>query len=88
MTVRGPIRVVLAPRADDLGHLAFHQLMHDTETETDAEREKSLPRCPDQLAERLLNLRRQRTLQRLHGRDDLRAGYLLHGGPPVLSDLV
>ena len=54
--------------------------MNDAQPEPHAQREQSLPRCPDELAERFLNLRRQRTLQRLRGRDDLRAGYLLHGG--------
>src|SRR5487761_1481974 len=51
VTLRGPIPIVLALWAHDLGHLDLHQLMHD-------------------------------------GRDDLGAGYLLHGGPPVLTDLV
>ena len=54
--------------------------MHDTQTEADAQREQPVPRCPDELAERFLNLRRERQLRRLRGRDDLRAGYLLHGG--------
>src|SRR3954470_20070080 len=72
--------MVLALRADDLGHLKLHQLVHDAEPNTDAEREQPLPRCPDELAERLLDPRRQRTLARLQDRDDLRRGYLLHGG--------
>ena len=88
VTLRGPVRVLLVLRAHDLVDLALHQLMHDTQAETDAEREQSLSRCPNELAERFLNLRRQWQLRRPHGRDDLRAGYLLHGGPPVLSDLV
>ena len=50
--------------------------------------EQPLSRCPDEFTERLLNLRRQWQLRRLRGRDDLRGGYLLHGGPPVLTDLV
>ena len=62
MTLRGPIPVVLAPRTDDLVNLPFHQLVHNAKTETDAEREQTVPRCPDELPERLLNLRRQRTL--------------------------
>jgi hypothetical protein len=78
--LRRPVRDVLVPRAHDLVDLALHQPMHDGETETHAQREQPLPRCPDELAARLLNLRRQRTLQRLRGRHDLRAGYLLHGG--------
>ena len=36
--------------------------------------------CANQLAERVLNLRRERQLRRLRGSDDLRAGHLLHGG--------
>jgi uncharacterized protein with GYD domain len=54
--------------------------MHDPEPNADAQREQALTSCPDQLAERLLDLRRERTLDRLHRRDDLRRGYLLHGG--------
>ena len=88
VTLRCPVRVMLAPRAHDLIDLPFHQLMHDRQAETDAQCEQPLPRCSDELAERLLNLRRERTLKRISGRDDLRSGYLLHGGPPVLSDLV
>jgi len=80
VTLRGPVRVVLVLRAHDFVDLALHQRVHDPEPNAHAQRKQSLPRCPDQLAERILNLRRQRTLQRLHGRDDLRAGYLLHGG--------
>src|SRR5487761_1563397 len=88
VTLRGPIPIVLALWAHDLGHLDLHQLMHDGQAEPDRQREQTLPRCPDELAECLLNLCRQRQLRRLHGRDDLGAGYLLHGGPPVLTDLV
>ena len=80
VTLRRPVGVVLALRADDLDHLELDQLVHDAEPNTDAEREQTLPRCPDELAERLLDLRRQRTLGRLQGPDDLRRGYLLHGG--------
>jgi hypothetical protein len=61
VTLRRSIRVVLALRADDLVDLALHQLMHDTEPETKAEREPPLPRCPDEPTERFLNVRRQRT---------------------------
>ena len=75
-----PIRVVPALRADDLLDLSLHQLVHHTQPDPDAQRQQPLPRDPDQLAERLLNLRWERPLQRLRGRDDLRAGYLLHGG--------
>jgi integrase len=60
VTLRRPIRIVLALRTDDLVDLALHQLMNDAEAETNAQREQSLPRCSDELAERLLNLRRQR----------------------------
>src|SRR5450755_2533658 len=87
VSLRCPVRVVLVLPADDLVDFALHQLMHDAETETNAQREQSLPRSTDELAERLLNLRRQRQLRRLPGRDGLRAGYLLHGGPPVPDGL-
>src|SRR4051794_21058353 len=72
--------VVLALGPDDLVDLERHQLMHDTEPDTDAEREQSLPRCADQLTKRLQDLRWQRTLRRLEGRDDLGGRYLPHGG--------
>jgi Transposase DDE domain group 1 len=80
VTHRDPVAVVLALRAHDLGHLELQQLAHDTQPDPDAQREQPLPRCPDELAERLLNLRWERTLRCLQGRDDLRRGYLLHGG--------
>jgi hypothetical protein len=80
VTLRGPTRVVLALRAHDLVDLGLHQLVHDAEPDADAQREQPLPRRADQLTERLLNCRRQRTLQRLRGGDVLRARYLLHGG--------
>jgi hypothetical protein len=73
-------RVVLALRPDDLIDLELHQLMHNTEPDTDAQREQSLLRHPDELAERLLDLRWERTPGSPHGRDDLRSRYLLHGG--------
>jgi hypothetical protein len=44
MTLRGPVTVVLALRPDNLLDLALHQLMHDTQAETDVEREEPLPR--------------------------------------------
>src|SRR5215211_677581 len=80
VTLRDAIAVVLALRTDDLVDLELHQLVHDTEPDADAQREQALPRRPDQLAQRLLNLRRQRALRRLQGRDDLGRSYLLHGG--------
>jgi hypothetical protein len=72
--------VVLALGADDLVDLELHQLVHHAQADTDAEREQALPRCPNELAQRLLNLRWERTLRRLQGRDDPGHGYLAHGG--------
>jgi hypothetical protein len=40
VTLGGPGGIVLAPRADDLVDLGLHQLMHDPEPDTDAEREQ------------------------------------------------
>ena len=57
-----PTPIVLALRADDLGHLGLHQLVHDPQPDTDAQREQTLSRRPDELAERFLNLRRERQL--------------------------
>ena len=62
VTLGCPIRVMLALRAHDLVDFAFHHLMHDRQAETDAQRRQALPRCPNEFAQRLLNLRRQRTL--------------------------
>jgi hypothetical protein len=62
VTLGGPVRVVLALWANDLADLELHQLLHDAETDTDAQRQQSLPGCPDELAERLLDLRRERAL--------------------------
>ena len=73
-------RIVLPLRSDDLIDLELHQLMHNTEPDTNAQREQPLPRRPHELAERLLDLRWERTPGGLHGRDDLRPRYLLHGG--------
>jgi hypothetical protein len=80
VTVSDAIAVVLALRAHDLVDLERHQLVDNAEPDADAQREQSLPRCPDELTERLLDLRWKRTLLRLQSRDDLRRGYLLHGG--------
>jgi hypothetical protein len=77
---RDAVGVPLALRADDLIDLGLQQLAQHTPADLDRQREQSLSRCPDQVAERLPNPRWERTLQRLRARDDLRAGYLLHGG--------
>src|SRR5581483_9021425 len=83
--LRRPLRIMLALRADDLVDLQLHQLMHNAEPDADAEGEQPFPRCPDQLAERLLDLRRQHPLGRRRGRDDRRPGYLPHGGSSSLE---
>jgi hypothetical protein len=80
VTLGDAIGVVLALRSDDLVDLEIHQLVHDAEPNTHAEREQALPRGADELPERFLNLRWERTLGRLQARDDLRCGYVLHGG--------
>src|SRR4051794_41845840 len=54
VTLREPAGVVLALRTYDLGDLGFHQLVHDPETDSDAQRQQPLPRCTDELAQRLL----------------------------------
>jgi len=80
VTLGDPVAVVLALGADDLVDLERHQLVHNAEPNADAERQQSLPRCPHQLAERLLDLRWQRTLRPLQRGHDRRRGYLAHGG--------
>jgi hypothetical protein len=46
VTLRRPVGVVVALRADDLIDFALHQLMHDAETETNAQREQSSLAAP------------------------------------------
>ena len=67
VTARSSIGVVLALWPYDLIHLEAHQLMHDAEPDADAQCQQSLPRCPHELPEGLLNLRWQRTLRYLRG---------------------
>src|SRR5215211_606473 len=73
----GALRVVLAPRADDLDHLFLEQLGQHPEPDADAQGEQPLLRRADQLPERLLHMLRQ---------DDLFSARLgerygaLHGG--------
>lgn len=83
------MRVVLALGADNVGDLKPHHLVHDAQPDTVAQRHQPLPRCPDELAERLLDLHRQqplrrtRGLKRTTGRDDRGHRYLLKAVPPV-----
>ncbi len=59
VTLRGPVRILLMLRADDLLDLGLHQLdARHVKPETDAQREQALPRRADELTKRLLNLRR------------------------------
>ena len=88
MTLRRALRVVLALRANDLGYLELHQLVHHAEPDAHAERQQALPRRPDQLAERVLDLRWQRTLRRPQAVATSGAGTFFMAVPPVLSDLV
>ena len=80
MAHRCAVGVALALGADDLVDLELHQLVNDAEPNTHAEREQPLPRHPDELTERLLDSRWERTLRRLQVGDDPGDGYLLHGG--------
>ncbi len=80
VTHRPAIRVMLALRAHDLVDFELQQLVHDAEPDAHAERQQPLARGPDQLAERFLDLRWQRTLDRLRDGHDLRGRYLAHGG--------
>jgi hypothetical protein len=74
---RDSVRVVPALRAHDVVDLRFHQLGQYAEPDADAQREQTLLRCPDQLAERLLHALREHGLR--HGR--LRDRYVAtHGG--------
>jgi hypothetical protein len=77
----GALRVVLAPRADDIDHLFLHQLGQHPEPDADAQRQQPLLRRADQLPERLLHAGRQRQLLV----SDLLQRYGLHGGSSCLE---
>ena len=81
-----PIRVVPALRADDLLDLGLHQLVHHAEPDADAQRQQPLPRGPDQLTQRLLNLRRQRPFTPSAGVTTCGPDTFFMAVPPVLSD--
>ncbi len=74
---KSPPRIPLALRADNIVDLVFHQLGQDTQPKTHAERQKPLPRGPDEFAECLLHTGWQHNL--LGGRLRDRYG-LPHGG--------
>jgi hypothetical protein len=75
------VGVVLALGAHDLADLLqLDQLVHDAEPGTHVEREQPLPLRADELTQRILDSRWERTLRRLQGRNDLGGRYLLHGG--------
>ena len=78
---------MLALRTDDLVDLELHQLVHDAEPDTDAEREQPLPRCPDELAERLLNLRGSGLSDASKAVTTFGAGTFFMAVPPVLVGL-
>ena len=59
---RGPLPVPLALRADDLLNLRLQQLVQHPQPDLDRQREQPLPRCPDQLPQRLLHALREHGL--------------------------
>jgi hypothetical protein len=78
--VRGPVRVVLALRAAHIIDLLGHHLAEHAEPDADTQREQSLLRCPNELAERFLDPWRKRLLDGFLRGHDLRSRYGLHGG--------
>jgi hypothetical protein len=78
------LRIVLALRAHDLVELLLHQLGHDAEPDTHAQREQPLLRGAGQLAERDLDPLRQRVRAGRRGHDLINK-YLLHGGSSCLE---
>jgi hypothetical protein len=66
-----PRRIWLAPRADDVDDLLFHQLSEHAEADADRQREQPLLRRPDQLPECRLHALRQLAAGGLGGGDDL-----------------
>ena len=69
VTDRNAIGVMLALRADNLVERLLQQLGQNTEPNPDRERQQSLPRCPNKLAERLLDALRQDALPQRRLRD-------------------
>ena len=59
---RGPLAVPLALRADDLIDLLLHHRAQHTQPDADAQRQQSLLRRPDQLAECFLHALREHDL--------------------------
>jgi hypothetical protein len=55
MPDRSPIPVPAALRADELVDLLLQQLPQHTEPDLDRQRQQPLPRCPNQLPQRLLD---------------------------------
>jgi hypothetical protein len=71
------LRIVLAFRADNLDDFLLHQLGQHAQPDTDAQRQKPLPRYTNKLPQRLLHTLRQNNLT--HAR--LRERYVpVHGG--------
>ena len=64
-------RIWLAPRADDVDDLLFHQLSEHAEADADREREQPLLCRPDQLPERRLHRLRQLSPRPVRSDDDL-----------------
>ena len=62
VTHRGPLRVPLPLRTNDIVDLLFHQLGQDAEPDADAQRQQPFLRCPDQLAESFLHALREHSL--------------------------
>ena len=62
MADRGPVGVVFPPRANDIVERLLQKLDHHAEPNANRQRRQSLPRCPDQLPERLLDTLRQNGL--------------------------
>ena len=88
VTDRHPVGVMLALRAHDLGDLELHQLVHNAEPDPHAERQQPLPRGPDQLAERFLDLAGSGLSLASTAVTTFGADTLPMAVPPVLADLV
>jgi hypothetical protein len=69
--LRGPLAVVAALRANDPLDLPLHRLVQHRQAGADCERQQSLLRLPGDLAQRQLDVLRQRQRHRLLTLDDL-----------------
>ena len=88
VTLRDPVGVVLALRADDLVDLELHQLVHDAEPDTDAQREQPSLAAPTSSPSASWICGGSGLSDASKAVTTFGAGTFLMAVPPVLADLV